>query len=75
MDLNMEVLIVDDFATMRRILKNFFVQIGFTNIKEAGNGKNVLKILKNQKIDLIMCDWSMPEMTGLDLLTAKRGNA
>lgn len=74
MDPNMEVLIVDDFATMRRILKNILVQIGFTNIYEADNGKNALKILKNQKIDLIMCDWNMPEMTGLDLLTAVRSD-
>ncbi len=74
MDLNMEVLIVDDFATMRRILKSILVQIGFTHIYEADNGKNALKILKNQKIDLIMCDWNMPEMTGLDLLTAVRSD-
>ncbi|MCF8076805.1 MAG: response regulator [Desulfotignum sp.] len=74
MDLNMEVLIVDDFATMRRILKNILVQIGFTHIYEADNGKNALKVLKNQKIDLIMCDWNMPEMTGLDLLTAIRSD-
>ena len=74
MDLNMEVLIVDDFATMRRILKNILTQIGFTNIYEADHGKNALKVLKNQKIDLIMCDWNMPEMTGLDLLNAVRAD-
>ncbi len=74
MDLNMDVLIVDDFATMRRILKNILTQIGFTNLYEAGDGKNALKVLKNQKIDLIMCDWNMPEMTGLDLLNAVRAD-
>ncbi|GAB6144579.1 response regulator [Desulfocicer niacini] len=74
MDLNMEVLIVDDFATMRRILKNILTQIGFTNLYEAGDGKNALKVLKNQKIDLIMCDWNMPVMTGLDLLNAVRAD-
>ncbi len=74
MDLNMEVLIVDDFATMRRILKNILTQIGFNNLYEAGDGKSALKLLKNQKIDLIMCDWNMPIMTGLDLLNAVRGD-
>ena len=74
MDLNMEVLIVDDFATMRRILKNILTQIGFTNLYEAGDGKNALKVLKNQRIDLIMCDWNMPVMTGLDLLNAVRSD-
>ncbi len=75
MDLNMEVLIVDDFATMRRIMKNILTQIGFSNIYEAGDGKSALKVLKNQKIDLIMCDWNMPVMTGLDLLNAVRADA
>lgn len=74
MDLNMEVLIVDDFATMRRILKNILTQIGFSNLYEASDGKNALKVLKNQKIDLIMCDWNMPIMTGLDLLNIVRGD-
>ena len=49
MDLNMEVLIVDDFATMRRILKNILTQIGFTNLYEAGDGKSALKVLKKSK--------------------------
>jgi len=74
MDLNMEVLIVDDFATMRRILKNILTQIGFSNIYEADDGKSALNLIKNQKIDLIMCDWNMPVMTGLDLLNAVRGD-
>ena len=74
MDFNMEVLIVDDFATMRRILKNILTQIGFSNLYEATDGKHALKVLKNQKIDLIMCDWNMPEMTGLDLLNAVRAD-
>lgn len=74
MDLNMEVLIVDDFATMRRILKNILTQIGFTNLYEAADGKSALKVLKNQKIDLVMCDWNMPVMTGLDLLNAVRAD-
>ena len=68
MDLNMKVLIVDDFATMRRIVKNILRQIGFTDITEADNGKSALNALKRDKYGLILCDWNMPEMTGLDLL-------
>ena len=74
MDLNMKVLIVDDFATMRRILKNIMKQIGFSDITEADNGKNALKVLKSQKIDLILCDWNMPEMAGIEVLNTVRGD-
>ena len=75
MDLNMKVLIVDDFATMRRILKNIMKQIGFSNITEADNGKNALKALKSDKFDLVMCDWNMPEMPGIDVLSAVRSDS
>ena len=68
MDVNMKVLIVDDFATMRRILRNILKQIGFSNISEADDGKTALKELKKEKFDLILCDWNMPEMSGLELL-------
>jgi two-component system, chemotaxis family, chemotaxis protein CheY len=68
MNLNMKILIVDDFATMRRIVRNILKQIGFTNMIEADNGKAALKVLKKENIDLIMCDWNMPEMPGIDLL-------
>lgn len=74
MDLNMDVLIVDDFATMRRILKNILRQIGFTNIYEADHGKSALTMLKKQKFDLILCDWNMPEMSGLELLSKVRSD-
>ncbi len=74
MDLNMDVLIVDDFATMRRILKNILRQIGFTNIYEADHGKSALTMLKKQKFDLILCDWNMPEMSGLELLNKVRSD-
>lgn len=74
MDLNMKVLIVDDFATMRRILKNIMKQIGFSDITEADNGKNALKILKSQEIDLILCDWNMPEMAGIEVLNTVRAD-
>ena len=72
MNLNMKVLIVDDFATMRRIVRNVLRQIGFTNMVEADNGKAALKILKKENIDLILCDWNMPEMPGIDLLKTLR---
>jgi len=68
MDLNMKVLIVDDFATMRRILKNILKQIGFSNITEADDGKTALIELKKEQFDLVLCDWNMPEMSGLELL-------
>ena len=70
----MNVLVVDDFATMRRILKTILRQIGFTNITEADDGKTALIELKREKFGLILCDWNMPEMSGLDLLMAVRSN-
>lgn len=74
MDLNMKVLIVDDFATMRRILRNILKQIGFTDINEADDGSTALKELKKEKYDLILCDWNMPEMPGIDLINAIRAD-
>ena len=72
MDLKMKILVVDDFATMRRIIKNVLKQIGFTNISEADNGNSALKALKSEKFDLVMCDWNMPEMPGIELLNKIR---
>jgi two-component system chemotaxis response regulator CheY len=74
MDLKMKVLVVDDFATMRRIVKNILKQIGFTNILEAEDGKSALKMLQSDKFDLIMCDWNMPEMPGIELLGKVRAD-
>ena len=68
MNLNMKILIIDDFSTMRRIVRNILKQIGFTNVIEADNGKVALKVLKKENIDLVLCDWNMPEMPGIDLL-------
>ena len=75
MDLSMNVLIVDDFATMRRILRNILKQLEFTNIFEADDGTTALEVLEKQKIDLIISDWNMPKMTGLDLLKVVRSNS
>ena len=74
MDLKMKVLVVDDFSTMRRIVRNVLKQVGLTSIVEADNGKAALKVLKKENIDLILCDWNMPEMSGIDLLKAVKSD-
>lgn len=74
-DTNMKVLIVDDFATMRRIVKNILTQLGYKNIIEADDGTTALDILKKEKIDMIISDWNMPKMTGLDLLKSVRADS
>ncbi len=71
-DKNIRILVVDDFATMRRIVKNILTQLGFKNIVEADDGTTALKILQAEKIDLIISDWNMPKMTGLELLKKVR---
>ena len=71
----MSILIVDDFSTMRKILRNIFKQLGFTNILEADDGTTALEILKKQKIDLIVSDHNMPKMTGLELLKTVRASS
>ncbi len=75
MDTSIKVLIVDDFATMRRILKNILKQLGFRNLVEADDGTTAWEILENQTIDLIISDWNMPKMTGLELLKKVRANS
>lgn len=74
MDLNMKILIVDDFVAMRKILRNILKQIGFTDITEAGDGKTALKEMQKEKYHLILCDWNMPKMSGLELLTKIRSD-
>jgi len=74
MDLNMNILIVDDFATMRRIVKNVLRQVGFRNISESEDGKLALAELKKEKYDLVLCDWNMPGMSGIELLKAVRSD-
>ncbi|MDY0219656.1 MAG: chemotaxis response regulator CheY [Desulfobacterium sp.] len=74
MDTSIKVLIVDDFATMRRILKNILKQIGFKNILEADDGTTALEVLERQSVDLIISDWNMPKMTGLELLKSVRAS-
>lgn len=74
MDTSMKVLVVDDFATMRRIVKGVLKQLGFSDIIEAGDGDLAFKELQKEKVGLIVSDWNMPNMTGLDLLKAVRGD-
>jgi two-component system, chemotaxis family, chemotaxis protein CheY len=72
---NIKVLVVDDFATMRRIVKGVLKQLGFNDIIEAENGHSALEELKKEQIGLIVSDWNMPKMNGLDLLKAVRSDA
>jgi len=74
MDKSIKILIVDDFATMRKVIRNLLKQTGYENIVEAEDGVNALKILKSQKIDFIVSDWNMPNMSGLELLKAVRAD-
>ena len=74
MDTSIKVLIVDDFATMRRILKNILKQLGFKNLVEADDGTTAWEALEGQQIDLIISDWNMPKMTGLELLKKVRAS-
>ena len=67
----MKTLVVDDFATMRKIVKNVLRQIDITNVAEADNGKRALEVLRKEgDFELIVSDWIMPEMTGLEFLKA-----
>ena len=73
----MKILVVDDFSTMRRIVRNLLVELGFTNtlIQEAEDGTAALAMLRAQPFDLVVTDWNMPNMTGIDLLRAIRADA
>ena len=73
-DLKMKILVVDDFGTMRRIIKNILRQIGYVNIFEADNGVSALDVLRQEKIEFIISDWNMPEMPGIELLKAVRAS-
>ncbi len=70
----MKILIVDDFSTMRRIIKNLLRDLGFTNTEEADDGNTALPMLKNGHYDFLVTDWNMPGMSGFDLLKAVRAD-
>ncbi|WP_432719719.1 chemotaxis response regulator CheY [Jeongeupia wiesaeckerbachi] len=71
-DNNLRFLVVDDFSTMRRIVRNLLKELGFANVEEAEDGQIALQKLKNTQYDFIVTDWNMPNMTGIELLKAVR---
>jgi len=71
----MKILIVDDFSTMRRIIKNLLRDLGFNNTQEADDGNSALPVLQSGNFDFLITDWNMPGMTGIDLLKAVRADA
>ena len=73
-DPNMRVLIVDDFSTMRRIVRNILRQLGFNNVVEADDGTTAWDTINREKIDFIVSDWNMPKMTGIELLRKVRSS-
>ena len=75
MDTEMKILVVDDFSTMRRIIKNLLRDLGFNNTSEADDGLTALPMLKTGNYDLLVTDWNMPGMQGIDLLKAVRADA
>jgi len=71
---DLKFLVVDDFSTMRRIVKNFLIDLGYTNIVEADDGHTALPVLRAGGIDILITDWNMPNMPGLELLKAVRAD-
>jgi len=76
---NMKILVIDDMATMRKIIKNMLGQIGFTNIDEADDGATALPMIEGatssgEPYEFIVSDWNMPQMTGLELLKTLRAS-
>lgn len=74
-DPNMKFLVVDDFSTMRRIVRNLLKELGFTNVTEAEDGVDGLTKLHEGSFDFVVTDWNMPNMTGIDMLRAIRADA
>jgi two-component system chemotaxis response regulator CheY len=77
LDKNMKILVVDDFSTMRRIVRNLLVELGFSGplIQEADDGESALTMLRNTSFGLLVTDWNMPNMTGIELLRKIRADA
>jgi two-component system, chemotaxis family, chemotaxis protein CheY len=69
---DMKFLVVDDFSTMRRIVKNVLKQLGYTNVVEAENGNQALTALQKGDVEFVISDWNMPQMDGFELLSAVR---
>jgi len=75
LDKEIRILVVDDFSTMRRIVKNLLKELGFNNTDEADDGSTAWPMLQANEYDLIVSDWNMPNMTGLDLLEKVRADS
>ena len=73
-DANMKFLVVDDFSTMRRIVRNLLKELGFQNVDEAEDGIVALSKLRGSQFDFVVSDWNMPNMTGIDLLKEIRAD-
>jgi len=75
-DKNMKILVVDDFSTMRRIVRNLLAELGFAtaNMQEADDGNSALTALRSSHVDFVVTDWNMPGMTGIDLLRSIRAD-
>lgn len=72
---NMKILVVDDYSTMRRIVKNALHDLGYSDVSEADDGKTALPMLQSGNFEFLITDWNMPGMPGLDLLKAVRADA
>jgi two-component system chemotaxis response regulator CheY len=74
-DMNMPILIVDDYKTMLRIIRNLLKQLGFDNVDEATDGSQALQKLRQREFGLVISDWNMEPMTGIELLREVRADA
>jgi two-component system chemotaxis response regulator CheY len=74
-DKKINILVVDDFATMRKVIRNLLKQSGYENVTEAEDGVAAMNVLKSTKIDFVISDWNMPKMTGIELLRAVRSDS
>ncbi len=74
MNKKMKILVVDDFATMRKVVRNILRQLGFENVSEAENGEDGYRMTKSGDFELIISDWNMPVMSGLEFLKAVRAD-
>ena len=72
---NTKFLVVDDFSTMRRIVRNLLKELGFTNVQEAEDGVDALAKLRAEEFEFVVSDWNMPNMTGIELLQAIRADS
>ncbi|MEY0337711.1 chemotaxis response regulator CheY [Providencia stuartii] len=71
---DLSFLVVDDFSTMRRIVRNLLKELGFNKIEEAEDGVDALEKIREGHIDFVVADWNMPNMDGLELLKTIRGD-